>query len=300
MWHFSVNLKNPIRLAVDVAIDAAHQPMLALVGPNGAGKSTFLRALAGFLGEGQGGLKGAPWQRPLAWVPQDPALLPHRTVRQQVEWVMNRELKHAPELSSWIELLDAGKWLDMRPKKLSGGQQQRAALLRALASRPTILALDEALSQIDAPSREAIAGHLRQWAEQADERLLIMTTHQFEDVAHWADRVLVLKDGSVLRDDEPAAIVRSPNSWDVAALVGYVARLMLNGRRVAVKSEGVSLLPPGDVLHVPVVRHRPAGLVVRLPVEVGRRDFALSGEQPSVGDNAVNVFVRGVPVSERG
>jgi ABC-type sulfate/molybdate transport systems ATPase subunit len=203
-----------------------------VIGPNGSGKTTALRLWAGLgslPGHRPDGLSGAfdgpggP-RLPVTWVPQDPHLFPHRTVRQQVEWVAApRTIAGDGELAGWVDRLGLGRLLDRRPHQLSGGQQQRAALLRAVAARPRVMALDEALAQIDAVHRLEVWEGLREWAWARPGRLVIVTSHTFAEVAEQVDRVAVLWEGRLLSLDAPAALRRAPGSWAVASLVGYQA-----------------------------------------------------------------------------
>lgn len=300
MWQFHVDLKRPLRLSVDLAIAPERESVLAVIGPNGAGKSTFLRALAGFGGEDQGGLPGPAWVRPLTWVPQGPSLVPHRTIREQVEWVLNTRIERAGDLVPWLDFLAAGSWLERRPRDLSGGERQRATLLRALAAKPAILALDESLGEIDAPARDGILDRLRAWADAEPERLLILTSHDFGDVARIADRVVMLKDGTVLRDGDPEAIRRAPATWEVAALVGYVARIRVGARVLALLPDGAALEPPGVPLTVMTSHRRPDRPAVRLPVSDGREEFPLPAASSPRDGAAVTVYLRGVPLESEG
>lgn len=300
VWQFAVDVIKPITIQENLVLDSACQPLVALVGPNGAGKSTLLRALAGFLGPHQGGARGTPWQRPVTWVSQQPTLFPHRTVRQQVEWVLRESLKSNDELMTWVGILDAGEFLDARPGALSGGQQQRAMILRALAGRQQVLALDEALSQIDPASRESIASRLREWAEEEPERLLIMATHQFSHVAHLADRVLVMMGGKIVRDGTPFEVVRKPGSWEVAALVGYVARMSVEGVDYALKADSVKWEPPGLLVSARVAQLRDEDAVARLETQAGRSYFILDNPNPDLRSGSiVNVYIQGVALNEK-
>jgi ABC-type Fe3+/spermidine/putrescine transport system ATPase subunit len=297
MWRFAADITSPMHIQAVVEVDAHRDSVLALVGPNGAGKSTLLRAWAGFLGGQQGDLSGPPWQRPLVWVPQTPTLLPHRTVRNQVEWVLKAPLGSRPDLIEWADELGVHTVMDLRPGQLSGGQQQRAALLRALAADPVILALDEALNQIDPPSREQIMSRLAAWADEQTDRLLVVTTHQFSDVSHLASQVLVMDEGIILGAGSPGEIVRSPKSWAVASLVGYTALLKTSEQYLAVLSSGVRAMPPGIPYDAGVVRCDGDGAVVRLETAAGREQHRVEGTPGNWGTgDLVTVYVDGTTV----
>lgn len=300
MWRFHVKLTRPLRLEVEWAVDPERHPVIALTGPNGAGKSTCLRALAGLLGEAQGGLSGPPWARPITWVPQEPSLIPHRTVRRQIEWVLGSRLDEAVDLAPWLETLDAASWLGRSARDLSGGERQRATLLRALAARPRILALDESLGEIDAPTRDAILDRLRAWANAEADRLLILTGHDFGEVARIADRVLVFKAGRILRDDDPDEMRRNPGTWEIAALVGFVARIRVGDRVLALPPDGVALEPPGRAFAATAIRRGRSRWAARLPVIEGREEFPLPAAPSPEIEGALVVYLRGVPLDAEG
>ncbi len=296
-WPFAVEVAQPIRLDITFVIDAQQSPLVALVGPNGAGKSTLLRTMAGLNGLKHGG-RGPAWKRRLTWVPQEPSLFRHRTIRQQVEWVAGQRLAAVPGLSEWVEILGLADALDERPGALSGGRQQRGALLRALAARPSGLLLDEALSQIDAPSREAIIWSLKEWAEAVEDRFVMLTTHQFSEVGHLADQVLVMAQGCLLRSAAPESLLAQLASWAVASLIGYVACVAVDGEYIALRSHEVAALPPGRAATARVVSRRGRRSIVDLEAVAGRRRFVIEheGEWQAAGE-AATVYLRGPTVA---
>lgn len=299
MWHFAVDMEKPLAIRSNLQVDSEHDAVVALVGENGAGKSTLLRALAGFFGGTQGDLSGPPWGRPLAFVPQQPSLLPHRTVKEQVEWILGQPLRADASVQDWIDILGVGDVLARLPGALSGGYQQRVQLLRAIASHPKILALDEALSQIDAPSRDKILGHLSQWAQRGSDRLLIVASHQFMDLAHWADQVWIMAQGRILRKDSSAELMAHPKTWQVAALVGYVALVRVDSGYWAVEEGLGTVDPPGVRIQGAVTRARLNDVVVEAPsVVLGRQHFIVrrAWKDFGVGD-PVTFFLPGVEVT---
>lgn len=165
---------------------AASQRKLAFVGPSGIGKSTLLRVLAGlerrargtvtFCGErwqdsGDGTWVPA-WRRRIGWVAQDARLFPHVDVARNVAWthddVLDRAHVHARELG--VDELFA-----RRPRNLSGGERQRVALVRAIATNPRLLVLDEPFSALDRPLRERTIAWLAQWCEAASTPLVVVS-----------------------------------------------------------------------------------------------------------------------------
>ncbi|HHE72303.1 MAG TPA: ABC transporter ATP-binding protein [Chloroflexi bacterium] len=183
-----------------VSLDVARGEFVCLIGPSGCGKSTLLRITAGLLRPTQGQvlLAGQPQIAPnrrVGFVFQDPTLLPWRTVWRNVSLPLEI-LGLSPEeihrrTRELLELVDLVDFAHEFPANLSGGMAQRAALARALAQQPELLLLDEPFASLDALTRERMAEEfLRIW--ERDHRTVLMVTHNVEEAALLADRVVVL------------------------------------------------------------------------------------------------------------
>ncbi|KAB2847969.1 MAG: ABC transporter ATP-binding protein, partial [Sphingopyxis terrae] len=160
---------------VVAALDLAVRPgeFIALLGPSGCGKTTTLRMIAGLVPATAGRITiGArdvtrlpPYLRDIGLVFQNYALFPHLTVAQNVAFGL--EMRNIPKaelaqrVGEALALVQLGGYAERRPRELSGGQQQRVALARALVIRPSILLLDEPLSNLDAKLREEMRGEIR-------------------------------------------------------------------------------------------------------------------------------------------
>jgi ABC-type sulfate/molybdate transport systems ATPase subunit/ABC-type sulfate transport system permease component len=208
--------------ALEIA-HSAHSPRLALLGPSGAGKTLTLRLLAGLTaGEGHvragsRALHGLPAERrQIAYVPQQPALLPRRTVWQQVMFGVGAR----PELAAWwLEQLGLEGLEDRYPEELSGGQQRRVALARALAVEPRVLLLDEPFTGLDAPVGDRLRRELRRLQRDAG-LCTVIVTHDPQEAALLADEIIVLDHGRVLQAGSRAEVFRAPGSPEVAGLLG--------------------------------------------------------------------------------
>src|SRR5918999_202747 len=149
-----------------VSLRVAHGEFLTLLGPSGCGKTTTLNMIAGFLrpDEGQVLLGGRrvdhlpPYRRDTAMVFQQYALFPHMTVAENIAFGLQmRKVPRADiarRVQRALEVVRLPGLGDRRPTQLSGGQQQRVALARAIVVEPTVLLLDEPLSNLDLKLRE--------------------------------------------------------------------------------------------------------------------------------------------------
>lgn len=225
--------------ALDVELAAGPGEVLAVLGPNGAGKTSALRLLAGLHRLTGGHLRlgkrvldepaapGHPFvaasDRRIGYVPQDLALFPHLTARENIAFgprAGGRSRTEARRIADeWLERLDLGSLEGRKPAQLSGGQAQRVALARALAGRPELLLLDEPLAALDARTRTATRHELRR--HLADfEGVTVVVTHDPLDALVLADRVVVLEDGASTQAGPLADVMARPRTRYVAEMVG--------------------------------------------------------------------------------
>ena len=228
---------------VDLHIPAGQ--FVAIVGKSGCGKSTLLRLIVG-LDQPTGGhiaLSGAPGgeEEPgssgVRIMFQEPRLLPWERVRGNVEVGLGRDLPKAERQAIATRTLEAvalgdrgGEW----PSVLSGGQKQRAALARALASGPRLLALDEPLGALDALTRIDMQRLIEKvWREQGFTAILV--THDVGEAIALADRILVIDQGTIAAD-LPVASPRPRHRGDpeLAALEGRIIDALFNDQAAGI------------------------------------------------------------------
>jgi iron(III) transport system ATP-binding protein len=203
---------------------------VALLGPSGCGKTTLLRLVAGFEIPDAGRVTVAgrhvagagewvsPERRRVGMVFQDYALFPHLTVAENVGFGLPRHARRGrvPELLAIVGL----EGLDRRyPHELSGGQQQRVALARALAPAPELILLDEPWSNVDPYLRETLRSEVAEIIRPLGVTV-VLVTHDREEAFSLADRIALMRDGSVVQEGTSEELYYAPVSRWAAEFVG--------------------------------------------------------------------------------
>lgn len=159
-----------------------------LMGPSGCGKTTLLNLFAGLTPIDNGTVMGNTDKR-IAYIFQEPRLIPFLTVRQNIELVMKPpDAEKIAELLSALELSDTA---NLYPPELSGGMQQRVSVARALAYEPDIILADEPASGLDIVLKHTLYGLLKSYCTTHGATML-MVTHEPEDCVRYADEAIVL------------------------------------------------------------------------------------------------------------
>ncbi len=202
-------------LRVDTTIDAGRT--VAVIGANGAGKTTLLKSIAGLVAVDEGRIivdDGvldaadddtfvAPERRDIGVMFQDYLLFDHLSMLENVAFGPRargvRKAEARERAREMIASVGLSHLVDRRPPELSGGQRQRAALLRALATRPRVLLLDEPLAAIDSAARAELRASLVERIDEFD-GITFVVTHDASDVTAMAERVIVLDSGNVVWD----------------------------------------------------------------------------------------------------
>jgi putative spermidine/putrescine transport system ATP-binding protein len=209
---------------------------VGLLGPSGCGKTTTLNIIAGFEEPSSGrvlldgrDLAGVPAnQRGMGIVFQSYALFPHMTVAENVSFGlemrgMGRADRDA-KVRQTLDLAHMSTMIDRYPRQLSGGQQQRVALARALAIEPTLLLLDEPLSNLDAKLREEMQVEIRAIQRRVG-TTTIMVTHDQAEALATCDRIAVMDAGRIVQFADPLTLYDAPDSRFAAGFVGRSSQL---------------------------------------------------------------------------
>lgn len=189
------NNKGELRVLENISIDIYKKEIVALVGPSGCGKTTLINIISGLISADQGELKLNNEQR-LAYIFQEPRLLPWKTVEANISFVQENFLtlsegkKIRERLLSRVGLLD---YKDSYPAQLSGGMKQRLEIIRALSIKPDLLLMDEPFKSLDIALKYQLQELLLEEYNQENFAILFIT-HDPEDAVLLADRVMILSD----------------------------------------------------------------------------------------------------------
>ncbi len=223
----------------NVTFDVEQGELLTLLGPSGCGKTTTMRSIAG-LEKIQGGeiylggrlvssvpseLHVAPEKRDVGMVFQSYAIWPHMTVFENVAYPLRYRKVGKSEMRRRVrdvlELVEMNGFEDRLATRLSGGQQQRVALARAIVMEPSVLLLDEPLSNLDAKLRGQMRTEIKQLQERTGLTTVYVTHDQAEAMA-LSDRIIVMNSGVIEQVGSPGEVYERPQSEFVADFVGAI------------------------------------------------------------------------------
>jgi len=299
------------RFTLDVAFACADR-CVALFGPSGCGKTTLARVIAGLerperarivvdgtvLADTEAGIAIPVHKRRVGFVFQDGQLLPHLSVRQNLEYGRHFAPRDAEVLpfATVVDLLGLGHLLTARPATLSGGERQRVAVGRALLAAPRLLVMDEPLASLDVERKLEILPFIERLR---DELVLpvVYVSHAVEEVARVATRVVRLKAGRLVGEGTPAEIFAASDDETAAGrfdavsiLAGTIRReLPEYGMTILAHPAGEIALPgrfgrPGNIVRV-AIRSTNVSLATARPEGVSVRTV-LAGRIRSVAESA--------------
>lgn len=221
----------------DLDLDIADGESLVLLGQSGCGKTSTMRCIAGLETPSVGritigdrvvhdsvtGRSIPPHKRNVGMVFQSYAVWPHRTVAQNVGFALKMQKVAKPEMGQRVgealDLVGLGHLADRGASQLSGGQMQRVALARSLVMRPSVLMLDEPLSNLDARLRERLRMELRELQLRLGLTTVYVTHDQVEAFA-LADRIALMQKGRIVQIGSPEQIYKNPFCASIAEFLG--------------------------------------------------------------------------------
>ena len=222
--------ERPVMANVELEIERGE--FAAIVGASGAGKSTLLRVIAGLLSPSGGTIQRhfspAAGRRPIAIVFQEARLMPWRTVEANValglEGLGLSAAERETRIRDALTLVGLDDLSARWSHQLSGGQRQRVGIARALAVAPDLLLMDEPFASLDAITRHGLQDELlRIW--RATGTTIVFVTHDIEEAAYLADRVLLLGGAPARVTESFAVAAPRPRRRQDDALAGVVNRV---------------------------------------------------------------------------
>ncbi len=243
--------------AVDgVNLSISEGEFVSLLGPSGCGKTTTLRMIAGFIPPSDGTIAIAgtvvsspnsvvpPERRNMSMIFQSYAIWTNMTVEQNVGFGL--ELRKLPtaeirqRVGEILEVVHMGHLAKRYPGELSGGQQQRVALARAIVVKPSVLLLDEPLSNLDANLREEMRFEIRRLHDEF-RITTVYVTHDQGEAMVTSDRVAVMNEGRIEQCDDPFAVYNKPKTRFVAGFIGRTNFVDAQSDGASVRFDGFEL-----------------------------------------------------------
>ena len=256
--------------------------LVALLGPSGCGKTTTLLMLAGVYKPNEGNLifgdkivNSVPAKnRHLGMCFQSYALYPHMTVFENVAFPLKIAKVSKPEIeervTETLKRVEISHLADRKPGQLSGGQQQRVSLARALVKNPTIMLLDEPLSNLDARLRITMRGYIKKL--QKDMNLnMVLVTHDQTEALSMADRILIMNNGVLQDFNTPEELYERPKNFFIANFIGSPPMNFLD-LDITDTKEGIIAVNENDSVNI------------KLPKELEKKfDFENTGKAIKLG-----------------
>ena len=282
----------------DLSITLEDGQLTALLGPSGCGKSTTLYMLAGIVPVTEGRIffddqdvtDLKPENRGIGLVFQNYALYPHMTVLEnicfplEIQKVRKAErIERAKKIAAQVRI---DKLLNRRPAELSGGQQQRVAIARALVKTPRLLLLDEPLSNLDARLRIEMREEIRR-IQQETGVTTIFVTHDQEEAMSISDRIVLMRDGLLMQEDQPQLLYDQPANCFVADFLGNPPINKIPGRIAG----GAFAAENGEVIPLPLCQGLEEGREVFLSIRA--ESFVPGGDAPLMRLPLLRSYVMG-------
>lgn len=234
-----------------VSLNFRESEFVAILGQSGSGKTTLLNVIGGLdkldggeliiNGQSTKNFKDSDWDayrnNSVGFIFQSYNLISHLSIVDNVEMGMTLSgVSAAEKRAKALEVLDQvglKEHVHKKPNQLSGGQMQRVAIARALANNPDIILADEPTGALDSETSEQIMELIKKIAEN---KLVIMVTHNPELAEQYADRIIRFSDGNVISDSNPLADQQTSTNYSLKKTsMGFWTALKLSGKNIATK-----------------------------------------------------------------
>jgi len=224
----------------DVSLTVGDSEFMVLLGPSGCGKTTLLRMLAGLEYPDSGRIiigdrdvtDLPPRKRGIAMVFQSYAVFPHLTVFENIAFGLRMQKRPNEEVKRRVDnaagLLQLEPYVARYPAQLSGGQRQRVAVARAIIMEPSVLLMDEPLSNLDALLRLQFRAELKKLVSEVKTTTVYVTHDQVEALS-LGDRIAVMREGQIVQVAEPMVVYDRPATEFVGSFIGSPPMNFLRG-----------------------------------------------------------------------
>lgn len=276
----------------DCSFEVKRGEIFCVMGLSGSGKSTMIRHLnrlieptsgkISVLGKDMLSLSAAELRNmratQLGMVFQHMALLPHRTVRDNVGFPL--QIRGEPKAQRWevsqrcLDMVNLDGYEDRFPRELSGGMQQRVGLARALASDPSVLLMDEPFSALDPLIRRQLQDQFMSLSAQLN-KTTVFITHDLDEAIRIGNRIAIMKDGRIVQVGTPEQIVTNPADDYVRDFVDGISKLKLVFAHSIMEEIGTYRLANGEDLSLSPRTHHGTDLDQLI-------DIVTTTEQPIV------------------
>ena len=215
----------------NISLEINDNEYFVFLGPSGSGKTMLLELIAGVWNPDSGQIymdninitRLPPEKRDVGFVYQNYMLFPHKTVFENIAFGLTIRKVEKPqikiEVKELMNLFGISNLSDRLPRTLSGGEQQRTALARALIIHPKVLLMDEPLSALDRKTREELIQEFKR-IHKKFKVTIIQVTHNFDEALQLADRIAIMKKGTISLVGTTDEIFRHPKDEFVADFVG--------------------------------------------------------------------------------
>ncbi|MGC9529907.1 MAG: betaine/proline/choline family ABC transporter ATP-binding protein [Candidatus Bipolaricaulaceae bacterium] len=242
----------------ELNLEVGEGEFCVLLGPSGCGKTTTMKMINRLIpitegriyvnGQDTTALDENELRRSIGYAIQEIGLFPHMTVGQNIatvprllKWPKDKCRRRAAELLELVGLTPPDQFIDRFPAELSGGQRQRVGVARCLGADPPILLMDEPFGAIDPITREKLQNEFLK-IQQKLKKTIVFVTHDLNEAIKMGDKIALMREGSLVQYDSPAAILSQPNDRFVREFVG--ADRALKGLRLMRVREVMRTSPP--------------------------------------------------------
>lgn len=218
----------------NISLEIKKGEFICFIGPSGCGKTTTMKMINRLIEPSEGAIyingenilekDPVDLRRQIGYVIQQIGLFPHMTIYENMmlvpkllKWSENQKRERAEELLKLVDM--DSEFLDRYPNELSGGQQQRIGVLRALASNPPLILMDEPFGALDPITRDALQEEFKNLQRTLD-KTIVFVTHDMDEAIKLADRIVILKGGEIVQVGTPDEILRNPANAFVEEFIG--------------------------------------------------------------------------------